>query len=369
MSACPVCRSAWPNVSATLQYAICASCFAAFQRHDGQWQQVPPGWQASAPSPFPVGTALRLRSIDYRVAGFASYSYQEESGRDQWETYERHEYTLTDVAGGNPRLLCWTSRSWFLARPVDPALVISKGWAEAEFEGRSYKMQQPQSFTSDRAFGYLTHPFRWRELVSISDFVSDRFVIAPDHPGREYRWAGEFLDDRELLTAVAMTEFPAAYRNAAPGSPTLVAASTPASPVAKSSSVLRLLGILLAVVAIFAAIGTAAYQYERRTKPMASQWFSCELKRGQVRLQIPAGSTKVELNPHLPQGALQYQIRIFNDGGTLLETHKDHLDMHPKRRSATYTLTNGAASIEATCNLTVRVADLDTWPVELRFFH
>jgi hypothetical protein len=138
MSICPICRAAWP-VASSLPQAVCPACFAVFQRNQDQWQQVPPGWDVSAPIPFPLGTPLRLRSVEYRVVGFASYSYEVEYGRDQWETYERHEYTLVDVTGSNPRLLCWTSSNWFLARPVDPSQVISKSWAEAEFEGRAYK--------------------------------------------------------------------------------------------------------------------------------------------------------------------------------------------------------------------------------------
>ena len=287
-----------------------------------------------------------------------------------WDSLAIATRSNTGATSGKPTS-GWTSFSWFLARPVDAALVTSKSWAEAQFEGREYKLQSPQSFTSQRAAGFVANPFRWREMVSISDFVSDRFVIARECPGREFRWVGEVLEPRELLTALAMSELPAAYRNSAGVTPpTLVAAPnvTTTSPK-RPSQALRLAGVLLTVVAIFAAIGTAAYQYERFTKPIAAKWFACEAKPAQAHVVVPPEASSLHLDPHLPQGAVDYQLKILNAQGAVLESHKDFLDMNPKRHTLKLSLPAGAAAVEATCTVHYGIAGVPSWPIELRFFH
>jgi len=367
MNSCPICRAALPLVS-SLAHAVCPACFAIFEFNEGKWQPVPPSRQASGPIPIPLGTMLRLRSTDHRVVGFASYSYQVEYGREQWDTFVRHEYTLTDLTGGNPRLLCWTASNWFLARPVDASLITMKDWTELQWEGRDYRRQQPQTYTADRACGFLTHPFQWREFVTISDFVSERHIVASEHPGRVLRWVGEVLEPRELLTALAIREFPA-------NSPYLTSVATPAqvSPMAMTRAAApisgwRWVGVLFAFVATFAVIGTVAYQYERRTKPIVSHWFACEAKPAQKRVEIPPGASKVELDPHLAQGGVNYRLRILNAQGMVLESRKDFLDMNPKRRILKVALPAEAFAVDATCSVSYGVAGLPTWPVELRFF-
>ena len=153
-----------------------------------------------------------------------------ERGRDQWETHERHEYTLTDVAGGNPRLLCWRWNQWWLARPVDATLITVQDWTEAIFEGRKYCRHQAQTYTSDRACGFLTFTFQWRASVTLQDFVAEPFgagghIAMGERFGQAARWVGEFLKPRDVMQALAISEFPAnsPYRATAPVAP-------PASP-------------------------------------------------------------------------------------------------------------------------------------------
>ena len=369
MNSCPICRATLPLAS-SLAHAVCPACFAIFELNDGKWQQVPPSGHASGPIPIPLGTLLRLRSTDHRVVGFASYSYQVEYDREQWDTFVRHEYTLTDLTGGNPQLLCWTASNWFLARPVDASLITGKDCTELQWEGRDYRRQQPQTYTADRACGFLTHPFQWRGIVSVADFVSEHHVIANEHAVRAMRWVGEVLDPRELLTALAIREFPA-------NSPYLTAAAVPAVQVlpmatrrAASAPISgwRWAGVLLASIGTLAAIGTVAYQYKRRTKPIASHWFACEAKPSQKRVEIPAEASMVELDPHLPQGGVHYQLRILNAQRTVLASHKDFLDMNPKRRILKVDLSAEAVAVEATCSVLFGIAGLPVWPVELRFF-
>ena len=115
-------------------------------------------------------------------------------------------------------------------------------------------------------------------------------------------------------------------------------------------------------------IGFVAYQYERRTKALSSRWIACPVESAQ-RIEIPAQARRIEIDPHLPQGAVRYDLRIVNAQGLALTSRKDFLDMSKQRRTLALELPAASAALEATCSLMTPIAGLASWPVEIRFFH
>jgi hypothetical protein len=125
--------------------------------------------------------------------------------------------------------------------------------------------------------------------------------------------------------------------------------------------------VILALVAVLLAFGTAAYRYERQTKPVAAHWFAAGLKPTTQRFDVPAGTARLEFDPHFPMGALQYRVRVLDRQGVELEIRQDSLDMNPNRRTLTMTLAERAAFVEVTSTISIRIHGIDNWPVEVRF--
>jgi hypothetical protein len=338
----------------------------------GVWKAIPPSPHATLEPPFALGSLLAPRGRECRVVGFAAWRYDIEYGRDQYDTYYRHHYSLSDG-----RLLCWCWGQWWLARPVDSGLVSRQreSWNEARFEGRLYGRYTSQTYAGESARGLLPHPFQWNSYQSMQDFIAEPFgpggrILTIDLPGQATPWEGEFLRESEVLQAFALREFPrdSPYRTspAAPP-PSVVPAPAVAGEVSKSQ-IPRVLGVVAIAALLFLAIGAGAYFWDRQTKTIGSQWIACPAEAGQ-RITVSQGASRMELDPHLPQGALRYEVRVLDASGAALTTRKDFLDMSSKRRTLAMELPARTAALQVSCSFIMPVAGFRSWPVELRFLH
>jgi hypothetical protein len=178
-------------------------------------------------------------------------------------------------------------------------------------------------------------------------------------------WAGDFLDDREAACLPASTVYHPANSGPEPQpmAPVLPYSARQAGTPSKQG--VKTVGIMFAVLAGFVALIAGGLFYDRQTRPLAQHWFACPVASPQ-RFDLPLESGKIELDPHLPQGGVNYAIRVLSSQGDVIASKKDWLDMHPKRKTLSLAVAPAARSIEVECSLSVPVAGLRSWPVELR---
>ena len=387
---CPICRSPWSflpqlaaDVQAPLAGVVCPSCWNCFlfDPASGQWQRQPPRPLADRPPPIAFGTRVTLRNIAYRVAGFASYSQSVEAGRDQWQTLERHEYTLTpETAGAQPAILGWDDGRWWVVRPTAGApLERSSDRSEIQFQGKTYRQKYGDSFQPDRASGLLPFGFNWTSSVWLCEYVAGTdgpggwLIPGERHPQRS-TWVGEYLDASEVAQALGWTAFPAGspYAVAQPapsGVNRFVSSRPPAETAAPVNDWPRLFGVLFVVLLGIAAIGFFFYSKERRTKPEVSHWFSCPAGPETPVIRIPRGIDRIVFDPHLPQGAIHYRLRMQDAAGAALSTHEGFVDMSMQKRVLEIEPQVAATNmVIGECTLPVPVAGLRSWPVEIRMY-
>jgi hypothetical protein len=132
---------------------------------------------------------------------------------------------------------------------------------------------------------------------------------------------------------------------------------------------LRSLGLAFVALLGMAALGFFFYARERREKPDMSHWFSCPAGPDAVMLRIPRGIGRVEVDPHLPQGAIQYKLRILDAAGATLFKQDGYFDMSQQKRGLEFEPPVQATTLVVdSCTLMVPVAGLHAWPVEIRMF-
>lgn len=322
-----------------------------------------------------------LRSVAYRVAGFACYSQSVEVGRDQWQAVERHEYTLTpEAAGSTPAILGWDDGRWWLVRPTGgEPLERSSDRSQIQFQGRTYRQKYAESFQPDRAAGLLPFGFNWTNSVWLHEYVAGtegpggQLILGDRNPQRS-AWAGEYLDAREVAQSLGLTAFPAGSPDAvgqpAPGGVNrFVSSRPPAKVAAPANDWPRFFGVLFVVLLGIAAIGFFFYAQEKRTKAEVSHWFSCPAGPETQVIQIPRGVDRIVFDPHLPQGAIHYRFRMQDAAGAMLSSHEGYVDMSKERRVFEVEPQVAATAIAVgECTLTVPIAGLRSWPVEIRLY-